>query len=560
MFKSLKSKIVAAMVLLVSICVLAFTTISIYEIRTTVTNQMKNDGASLAAVISREVGKYILTDTEDVEVILKEIKEQSNENIKYISFMDTNSNIIASSEGSASGKDKGNNIDTDSSATVAVDESVEVSIQGRESSGYIFETSNGDRVYNVSTPFYKDNKLVGTIGIGISLNLMNSMIAQSLIQVVIMSLLVLLIAVIIGIIIAKNITTPITNAINKLDDFSKGDFTVEFSSNKNDETKKLADALNKSIALLKQMLIGIKQDMDNLGSISNRLKASSQFVTNSSKNVSESIEEVAQGTEEQSSNICQVTEVFENFSKSLNSVQEKVENTAKSSTAIVNIADIGAEKLEGLINSIEEVRNSFNRTVTSIQQLNRDANKIGEIMNVINDVAQQTNLLALNAAIEAARAGEAGRGFSIVAEEIRKLAEKVMDSSKSTSEIITDILSGIEEVSGTTENISVKMAKQKDITDNTLAVFKNIQSEAHKTVPQYKNISEYLKGIVSEEKLILKSVEEVSAISDRIATSTQQISASIQEHTSTMEELSNIADKIDEMAIRLNENIGRFKV
>lgn len=96
MFKLLKSKIVGSMVMFIFICALTFTFISVYEIRTTVTNQMINDGANIATIINREIGEYILNDIEKVEKIFKEVKEESKNNIKYISLVDKNSKIIPS--------------------------------------------------------------------------------------------------------------------------------------------------------------------------------------------------------------------------------------------------------------------------------------------------------------------------------------------------------------------------------------------------------------------------------------------------------------------------------
>ena len=415
-------------------------------------------------------------------------------------------------------------------------------------------------MYNVSTPFYEGDKLVGNISIGISLNAMNAMIASSMIQIIIVSLIVQIIAVILGLIISKNITTPIINVVNKLGDFSNGDFTVKFESNAKDETKKLTDALNKAIEMLKQMIIDTKGNMEELSKVSSLLKSSSQKVENSSKIVSESITEVAQGIEEQDSNIGQVTTALEKFNAELEQIQAKVNNTTSSSIEIEKTADVGAEKIRELISSIEEVRDSFGFAVSNIKLLNEDTNKIGEIMNVINSVAEQTNLLALNAAIEAARAGEAGKGFSVVADEIRKLAEQVVDSSKNINEIISGIVTNVEGVVGTTKNISSKIESQINIVDDTRYAFKNIQTEVYNTTPQFKNISEGLKNIVREEETITSNVHEVSAISEQISASTQEISASVQEHALTMGQFTNLASKIDEMTNKVNDSVGKFKI
>ncbi len=562
MLKTLKSKILASVILIIFICTLAFTIISIYEIRTSVTNQMKNDGIDLVTIINREVSKYDLEDRENIEAILVEIKEQSRDNIKYISVADENLQIVASSDGliSQMKQDEKENVDALSSASKERNNEVAISIQDGEPSGYIFETDNGEKVYNVSTPFYENNRLVGAISIGISLSTMNNMIYQSLMNVFILSLLVLFIAIILGIIIAKSITTPITNVIEKLDDFSKGDFTVEYYNTRNDETKRLTDALNKSIAMLRQMLIDTKQDINELGGISNYLKDSSESVESSSKSVAVSIAEIAQGTEEQSHSVGQVTRVLESFNSNLLSIQTKIEDTANGSIAIEKTADIGAEKLDELVRSIKDVRDSFNHMALIIQQLNGNANLIGEIMGVINTIAKQTNLLSLNATIEANRAGESGSGFSVVAGEIRKLAVQVMESAESINTIITDILAGIKGVSSTTSNIEVIMDKQIDIVDNTMLAFKDIQSEVRKTVPEFRNISESIKNIVEEESSITGNIEEIAAISEQIAASTHEISTSVEEHVASMEQLSSIAYRIDEMTTRLNENMDKFKI
>lgn len=559
MFKSLKAKILLSMVALTSICTLTFMGVSFYTMRAAVTSQMESDGINLVTVINREVGKQDIKDTGKITSILREIKDQGNGNIKYITLADTNLKVIASSDSEFKAASEGNADSVSSASAQGSTQSVS-SIEEGKSEGYTFKTESGEKVYNVSTSFYEGGKQVGTISVGISLSLMNGMITKSIMEVFIIALIVQALAVILGSIISKTITTPITDTINKLDYFAQGDFTVEFNSERNDETRKLTDALNQSISVLKLMLMETKQGMEELGKISTDLKTSSKNVENSTRSVSESIVEVSAGIEEQDNNLNNVNRALEKFGEELERVQEKVNGTTSSSLEIESSADIGAEKLTDLVRSIEDVRNSFGAAVGNIKLLNEDANKINQIMNVINSVAEQTNLLALNAAIEAARAGEAGRGFSVVADEIRKLAEQVMDSSKSINKIIAGVLSSIQGVSDTTQNISGKMDKQIDIVDNTMTAFKTIQSEVHKTTPQFKNIFESINSVVAEEEAIMSSVQEVSAISEQISASTQEISAAVQEHTATMNQLASLADKIDDMTNRLNKNVDRFKI
>lgn len=558
MFRSLKAKILGAMIALTSVCTVTFMGVSFFTMKAAVTRQMENDGTNLVTVINREIGKQDLKDTEKITVILQEIKQKSKDNIKYITLSDTNLKVIASSDSDFKAA-KNSEVDTVASATTESSSST-VAVKEGESKGFIYKNGSGERVYNVSTSFYDGDKQVGTISVGISLSIMNSMLFRSGMQVFLITFAVQVFAVIVGIIISKNITTPISNIINKLDYFTDGDFTVEFESKTNDETRKLTDALNQSVSVLKGMLRETKEGMEELGNISRILKGSSESVEKSSRIVSESIVEVAAGIEEQDNNVNEVNKALTNFSMALEQIQDKVQETTKSSSEIEGSADVGSEKLTDLIKSIDDVRGSFGQATKNIQILNEDAKKINEIMNVINSVAEQTNLLALNAAIEAARAGEAGKGFSVVADEIRKLAEQVMDSSKSINQIIVGVISSIQGVSSTTKNISSMMDKQVNMIDNTMSAFKIIQSEVYKTTPEFKNIFSSLKEVVLEEETIMSRVHEVSAISEQISASTQGISASVQEHASTMGQLFELAEKIDDMASRLNKNIDRFKI
>lgn len=564
MLKSLKTKILASMIFLTSVCTITYMGVSYFAMTKAVTNQMKNDGANLVAIINREIAKHDLADTGAIGRTLKEIKTQSDENIAYISLADTKLNIVASSDEGSGSSDSENSSkespDAVSSATAKEESSVAGNIKQGKASGYIFETESGEKVYNVSAPFYEKGNLAGTISIGISLRNMNNMVYMQLAETALIALLVELLTIIAGIFISKSITKPITNTVDKLEHFGRGDFTVKFENKSKDETRRLTDTLNSSIVLLKQMLMQVKQGMEELKNISNNLKVSSKDVGNSSKSISESIAEVAQGIEEQDGNIESVNTVLESFGRSVDNIEKRMEYTARSSSSIENAADVGALKLKELVEAIDSVRNSFKASTSSIEHLNKDARKIGEIMNVINSVAEQTNLLALNAAIEAARAGEAGKGFSVVAEEIRKLAEQVMEYSKNINSIVSGIASNIQEVSSASDDISNKMDRQISMIDGTMSAFKNIQSEVHKTTPELSSIMESVKDVIKVEEEIINSVREVSAISQQISASTEEISASSEEHAATTEQLTDLSLKIDDMVCKINESVDKFKI
>lgn len=555
MFNTLKRKILISIISLITICTMAYVGISFYSLKTAVTNQMKNDGTNLVTVINREISRYNFSEGNKIETVLKEIKNESKGNISYISLSNTNLKIVASTDNHSK-----ENADSTSTASVKEEDNIQGSIKEGKTSGYVFETENGNKVYNVSTPYYENNNLVGTISIGISLAGMNEMINEQIVQTSITALIILIISIIVSVFIAKNITVPITNVISSLDYFAEGDFTVEFNSNTKDETKKLTDALNKSIGILKEMIGETKKDMDELSGISKHVKTFSEKVKFSSNEVSESITDIVQSIQVQNTNVNNVSKSLESFSISLSNIKEKVESYAESSITIEETADLEAIKLKGLVKSIEEVKSSFGITKQSIQLLNEGANKIGEIMDAINNVAEQTNLLALNAAIEAARAGDAGKGFSVVAQEIQKLAEQVVDSSKSINGIVEDITYNIEGVSNTSEDITQKIDNQFSEIESTMSAFLYIQAEVHKSAPEIKDILKKLKEVSKEEEYIKGNAHELAEISQEIAITTDAISASIEGHSTTMDELLSLTRKIDDMTYNLNKNLKKFKI
>lgn len=201
---------------------------------------MKNDGSTLIATVSREIKDYKLSESNKIRDIFDKVASESKGNITYVSLADTNMNVLISSDKSTetkknagtSGSNTGNGgVDVSTSATKQDD--ISNVIKDEKTSGFIFQAA-GQKVYNVSTPFYEGSKLVGTVNIGISLQSMDKLITRGLMETLVISLLLQIIAIIFGLIISNNLTKPLNKIVVKLDDFSQGDFTVEFNSKGND--------------------------------------------------------------------------------------------------------------------------------------------------------------------------------------------------------------------------------------------------------------------------------------------------------------------------------------
>jgi methyl-accepting chemotaxis protein len=559
MFNSLKKKILTSIISITFIFTLAFMGISYYEVRRAAIDQMKGDGTTLIAVLARQIKEYRINQVDEIKKIFVSIVEDSKGNINYISIVDTKMDIIVSNDMSKAGKDKkGEGADSVSSATEQGD--IDEAIKDEKTTGFIFEAPDGKKVYNVSMPFYEASKLIGTINIGISLGHMYKLIMEGLIETLIIALILQIVAILIGILISNKLTKPLNKIVERLDEFSKGDFTIQFEGKGKDEVRKLTDGLNNSIVVLGTAIRGVKNIVTELNDISSQVNSSGEVAAYSSKNVSQAVNEVFNGVNQQADHICEVASTLDIFGETIDRAQQGVEVTVKSNKKIKDNADKGSIQLGNLIRSIEDVRTSFAINSSGIQNLNVNVLKISEITDLINSVAEQTNLLALNAAIEAARAGEAGKGFSVVADEIRKLAEQVLVSSKNINNLVEAVKSGTNSVSENTVLIADKMNKQINAAEDTERSFNDIQIEVNNTVTQMSSVYSLLQNVVNEKEGILGRIETISGTSEEVAASAREIAASSEEQSMNVDKLAELAQELKAVSDKLYGKIERFKV
>jgi methyl-accepting chemotaxis protein len=567
MFNSLKKKILATIIMLTFFCSLVFMSISYYEVRRSAIEQMKNDGLTLIANISREIKEYKVSDSDKIRNVFEKVASESKGNITYVSIADSNMNISISSDKASENKKKAETSkDTNGNSGVAAvtaatkDGDVTNVIKEEKTSGFIFKTISGQKVYNVSTPFYEDSKLIGTINIGISLDNMYKLITKGFIETLIASLLLQIVAILFGVIISNNLTKPLNNIVSKLDVFSEGDFTVEFKSKENDEIGKLTRGLNNSLSMLRNTISGVKDAIEDINEISVQLKASGEIAATSSKESSYAVKDVFNGVSSQALSTSEMCKILDKFGETLDNIQKRSEEDVESNSNIKTSADIGALQLDELVRSMENIKYSFDETSFKIETLHEDVDKINQVTNVINSVAEQTNLLALNAAIEAARAGEAGKGFAVVAEEVRTLAEQVLISSKSINGFMEAVKNSTNGVSDTAKEIGLKMNSQVDLIIKTVSSFKTIQNEADNKILNSEEAHQETKNAVKEKENILSRVEIISSSSEEVAASAKEIAASADIQMSTVGQLSKLAKDLNNMADSLTTRIEKFKV
>ena len=338
------------------------------------------------------------------------------------------------------------------------------------------------------------------------------------------SLLVILLAsLLLGIVIVfmmGSISRPIENLVIMLRDIAEGEGNISkrIEIRSKDELGELAGWFNVFVDKLHQIISQVKKNTEEVAAATGHISATSA--------------QLASGAEEQTIQASDVATSVHEITASIVQTSQNAAQTAKITDIAKARTQEGTGAMQATQQGMDEIVATANQTSRIIHSLSDRAGQIGEIIQVINDIADQTNLLALNAAIEAARAGERGRGFAVVADEVRKLAERTTKATKEIGETIKDIQTETEEASRSMMDVNEVVAKGKELTVKTEGILKEIAQSVMQTMDMIQQIA-----VASEEQS--SGAEEISVNVEAISTVTKQSASAIEELAQTAESLNS---------------------
>ncbi len=379
-----------------------------------------------------------------------------------------------------------------------------------------------------------------------------------------MTLLVIFVIAIVAVAVAMLVSSGISKKLEKLiitfEKAAEGDLTVGVDIHSKDEFEEVGNHFNIMIRKIGELILNVKASSEVMYKTSDRISKMANETNIAIGEVALTIDQVAQGASETAQDI-------QTGADAVNTLAGQIENIDGLTSEMIGISEnsnrLGEEGLK-VMSKLTEATEKNNKASVEVGQvvsdMNSTTNQIGMITDAINNIAEQTNLLALNAAIEAARAGEAGKGFSVVADEIRKLAEQSTSATNQIQTLIETIKSKSGMAVQSMEEAKFIVLEQNQAVSNTKDIFNKILESIASLMKEIKLIQSSIVETNKGKEEIVTRMQNISAVSEESSASAEEVSATTQEVTAIMNEFTNSAGELQDLSTKLEEEINKFKL
>ena len=341
-----------------------------------------------------------------------------------------------------------------------------------------------------------------------------------------------LLAALMALMISRSVVRPLSTALSAAQTIAGGDLTSNIEATGQDEPARLLEAL----AVMRE----------NLRSAISQISNSSTQLASATEELSSVAEDASRSLQEQTDEVQQAASAVNEMTAAVEDVARNATETSEASVTSAEDAETGRARVVETVEAIQHMTAEIKRTSSSVNELADQASDIGKVMDVIVAIAEQTNLLALNAAIEAARAGEAGRGFAVVADEVRALAHRTQSSTKEIGSIVTSIQSGTKTAVSSMEESWDRATATLDIANAAGEALERIANG----ITQISDRNQVIASASEEQATVAREVDrnllKISDIATRSAAGANQTSAS--------------AEELSKLAVELNTLVSRFQL
>lgn len=405
-------------------------------------------------------------------------------------------------------------------------------------------------------------KVIAIVGVDIDVSRIKEQKLQVLNSIVISVAVSMFLTIILSIFLSRKIVRPIQRLVKRLKELSSsgGDLTQKIEIKTGDEIEVLGDSVNEFITNVRdivEQITGTAEDVNRLALGMNVNLSENQKAV---EDVSTSIYGIASGASSQAEDVSYIAGSIKNIVNEINENENKIHSMNEAVDETRRLINSGLEAVNYQNIKTEQNLDAFKNVTAVFDKLSKEADEVGKIILIITNISEQTNLLALNAAIEAARAGEHGKGFSVVAEEVRKLAEGSATATNEVSQILLRINQDTKDAIDEIQRADLIAKEQISAVDDTSITFKNMAKEIEGMIENIGRISKFFEGISINLGGISEKVNEIADVSQENAGIAQEVSASSEEQNATMEEIKDTAENLHDLSNSLKGMVSKFTI
>jgi methyl-accepting chemotaxis protein len=388
----------------------------------------------------------------------------------------------------------------------------------------------------------------------------NAVTKDMLISNLIVIAITMTVVVFISIFLSNRITRPITQLLDATEKIRKGDLNVKITNTGNDEIGMLAQNFAAMIAGLRELLGQVSNSAQVVSAASQQLTAGAEQSAATAEQVTIAIDGIAESAEKQVYSANETTTLVTQIVADIEQIVSESGIVASVSEGTADLAAKGGTTVEEAVSQMSHIETSVASSAQVVAKLSDRSIEIGQIIDTISGIANQTNLLALNAAIEAARAGEQGRGFAVVADEVRKLAEQSENAAKQIAHLIGEIQSDTEKAVVAMNKGNEDVKKGTAIVSEAGQMFKEIITVTNQVSEQMRGISASIEHMATNSLKIEAAVKDIDGMSRSNANQTLQVSAATQEQVASVEEIKKASQSLVETANELQNSVNKFSL
>ncbi|PLS19170.1 hypothetical protein CVD28_01825 [Bacillus sp. M6-12] len=381
-----------------------------------------------------------------------------------------------------------------------------------------------------------------------------------LMNTILIAVIGIIVSTLLGLYFSRMITVPLSRLMNRMKEMSEGNLNVKMDETYKDEFKSLAESFTTMAEKMKYVIGDINSSVKILSQSTTELDQSSKNTTESIEELSATTQEISIAMESQAQDTEAVANQITGLGFQINEANEHAEHVQQQANQLTNVFKEKISVVNNLMDINEKNEMEVGKVSKSTQLLEESSSNIGNITKVIQGIAEQTNLLALNASIEAARAGEAGRGFSVVAEEIRKLAEQSSNSVRQIDMIIKETQRFTVENSESVKAIQTVSKEQNQYILETKDLFELVIGQVSEMTNLVQDVTNKLKDMNVRKDEVIAFIQNVSASGEEVSASVEEVSATSEEQSAMVQQLGGMIETIDELSKKLEESASIFKL